>query len=166
MFPAWLTKTFSSFASASLYYHSDAFLERIIARFRKQYSEKIAECSDSCIHSGLTYPIDDLWIGSLMLADITEQFFRNYCALFSERERGGTWDLDNDSFRYKSSQPRLLYCVRVSKWIYGNQSNPAMINFRWDAATPCFRDSSLKDMRHVTLLQRWKFQFTRMAFRC
>jgi len=93
-------ESFLSFRNSLYYSQSDTFFEN----FRKQYSEKIAECSASCINSAMTYPLDDLWIESLMLANITEQFLKNYWAIFYKRTRG-TWDLDNDSFRYKSSEP-------------------------------------------------------------
>lgn len=136
MFSFWSVKTFSP--SATLYYYSlsNTFFKRIVAGFRKQYSEKITECSDSCIHNGMTYPIDDLWIGSLILADITEQFFRNYCAIFSERTRG-TWDLDNDSFRYKSFQlstSSITFAHHLNERMGINRIHIHNNNFRWNAA--------------------------------
>lgn len=101
---------------AILRYRSDAFPERIIARFRKQYSEKITECLDSCIHSAMAYPIDDLWIGSLTLADVPRG---NFSEIIARYFPNGTRGTDNDSFRYKSSQPSTSSIILHSDGFMG-----------------------------------------------
>jgi len=48
----------------------------------------------------------------------------------------------------------LLYCIRVSsKWIYRNQLNSAMVDFRWNTTIRYFYVFLLKNMRYVMLLQ-------------